>query len=203
MALSRWLHSSLIFSWHDASFPRCRWIGSLKFFCIACEVTTSYDLTESIANAVEVSLSRGGNDAVIEYKPAWWPWAAFALSTKQYVHTYHQTRHKSPSPQVDSKSSACQWVGWEGCAEPAGSRKEHPVQHVIADVKKTTRLENVSALYFGFLPGGAGPAKFGTSAQGPMWASSYSSCKMAEVQHRCIPFLVCHWPFNFRKNVHN
>lgn len=47
--------------------------------------------------AVTVSLSGGRcSDWILT---AQWPWAVVAVSTKQYVHTYHQTRHKSLSPQ--------------------------------------------------------------------------------------------------------
>ena len=45
---------------------------------------------------VTVSLSGGRcSDWILT---AQWPWAVVAVSTKQYVHTYHQTRHKSLSP---------------------------------------------------------------------------------------------------------
>lgn len=61
------------------------------------EVTTSYDLTESIGICGDSFAFWGRcSDWILTVQ---WPWAVLAVSTKQYVHTYHQTRHKSLSPQ--------------------------------------------------------------------------------------------------------
>lgn len=60
-------------------------------------VTTFYDLTESIGICGDSFTFWGRcSDWILT---AQWPWAVLAVSTKQYVHTYHQTRHKSLSPQ--------------------------------------------------------------------------------------------------------
>lgn len=60
-------------------------------------VTTSYDLTESIGICGDSFTFWGRcSDWILT---AQWPWGVLAVSTKQYVHTYHQMRHKSLSPQ--------------------------------------------------------------------------------------------------------
>ncbi len=60
-------------------------------------VTTSYDPTESIGICGDSFAFWGRCSDWILTAP--WPWAVLAVSTKQYVHTYHQTRHKSLSPE--------------------------------------------------------------------------------------------------------
>lgn len=48
MASSRWLHSSLIFPWHSVPFSEAWMNVNFEFCPWQREVTTSYDLTESI-----------------------------------------------------------------------------------------------------------------------------------------------------------
>lgn len=80
-----------------------------------------------------------------------WPWAVLALSTKQYVHTYHETRHKSLSLQWTLNQVVVSRWGRKGLLRTRGAKRKHPVHHIIAYVKKTTRLGNVKAVLNIFL----------------------------------------------------
>lgn len=54
-----------------------------------------------------------------------WPWAVLAISTKQYVRTYHETRHKSLSPRQTLNQVLVS--GWEkGAAVNQQGQKERP-----------------------------------------------------------------------------
>lgn len=131
-------------------------------------VTTSYDLTESIGICGD-SFSFWGrcSDWILT---AQWPWAVFAVLTKQYVHTYHQPRHKSLSPhwtlnQVlvsgwEQRAAANQW-GQKG--RPGSTHNcKCQVKHQVGKCKQ--KLQKV----FIKLPsGGLGPAK--------SWHSTYIS----------------------------
>lgn len=97
MASSRWLHSSLIFPWHKHALSEAQTNVNFEFRLWQHGVTTSYDLTESIGICGDsFTFSGRWGDWILTAR---WPWAVLAVSTKQYVHTYHQPRHKSLSPQ--------------------------------------------------------------------------------------------------------
>lgn len=75
-----------------------------------------------------------------------WPWAVLALSTKQFVHTYHETRHKSRSLRWTLNQVVVSGWGKKGLLRTRGAKRKHPVHHIIAYVKKTTRLGNVKGI---------------------------------------------------------
>lgn len=90
------LYSGLIFPWQGAPSLRFRWLQTLDLGSQQPGVTTSYDLTESAGICSDRFTFPGRCRWILTVQ---WPWAVLAVSTKQYVHTYHQPRHKSPSPQ--------------------------------------------------------------------------------------------------------
>lgn len=87
------------------------------------EVTTPYDLTESIGICGDSFTFWGRcGDWILT---AQWPWAVLAVSTKQYVHTYHQMRHKSLSPRWTLNQVLVS--GWEQrAAANQQGQKERP-----------------------------------------------------------------------------
>lgn len=87
------------------------------------EVTTPYDLTESIWICGDSFTFWGRcGDWILT---AQWPWAVLAVSTKQYVHTYHQMRHKSRSPRWTLNQVLVS--GWEQrAAANQQGQKERP-----------------------------------------------------------------------------
>lgn len=123
-------------------------------------VTTSCDLTESIGIRGD-SFSFWGrcSDWILTAR---WPWAVLALLTKQYVHTYHQPKHKSLSPQWtlnqvlvsgwERRAAANQW-GQKG--RPGSTHNcKRQVKHQVGKCKQ--KLQKV----FIKLPSGSlGPAK--------------------------------------------
>lgn len=87
------------------------------------EATIPYDLTESIGICGDSFTFWGRcSDWILT---AQWPWAVLAVSTKQYVHTYHQMRHKSLSPRWTLNQVLVS--GWEQrAAANQQGQKERP-----------------------------------------------------------------------------
>lgn len=150
MASSRWLHSSLIFLWHRTPFSKAQMNVNSGFCLRQPEVRAPRDPAES---AVTVSLGFfwGGRRCSDWILTVPWPWAALALSTKQYVHTYHETRHKSLSLRWTLNQVVVSGWGKRGLLRTRGANREHPVHHIIVHVKKTTRLGNVEGILHVFI----------------------------------------------------
>lgn len=143
MASSRWLHSSLIFLWHSVAFFRgideCK-LGILP----ATAWSNNPSWSGPIDGNVRWHFHFFGGRRYSDWIPTVpWPWAVLALSTKQYVHTYHETRHKSLSLRWTLNQVVVSGWGKKGLLRTRGAKRKHPVHHIIAYVKKTTRLGNV------------------------------------------------------------
>lgn len=122
-------HRTLSEAWMNVNF---------RFRLWKHEVTTSYDLTESIGICGDSFTFWGRcSDWILT---AQWPWAVLAVSTKQYVHTYHQMRHKSLSPQWTLNQVLVS--GWEqrAAAKTNRAKREDLVHCIIADVKRKHKV---------------------------------------------------------------
>lgn len=109
------------------------------------EVTTPHDLAQSTGMCGDTLafLVEGCSDWIPTVP---WPWTVLALSTKQYMQTYHETRHKSLSLRWSLNQVVVSGWGRKGLLRTRGAKRKHPVHHIIAYVKKTTRLGNVKGV---------------------------------------------------------
>lgn len=145
MASSRWLHSSL-FLWHRIAFFRAtdeRKLGILPATAWSNNPSWSGPIDGDVRWQFHFFLGRRRSDWIPTVP---WPWAVLALSTKQYVHTYHETRHKSLSLRWTLNQVVVSGWGRKGLLRTRGAKRKHPVHHIIAYVKKTTRLGNVKGV---------------------------------------------------------
>lgn len=62
------------------------------------------------------------------------------------MRTYHETRHKSLSLRWTLNQVVVSGWGRKGLLRTRGAKRKHPVHHIIAYVKKTTRLGNVKGV---------------------------------------------------------
>lgn len=169
MASSRWLHSSLVFPWHGVPFQgldKCKlWI----FSCGSMEKRPLYDLTESIGICgYNFTFWGRRGDWILT---AWWPWAVIPVLTKQYVHTYHQPRHKSLSPQWTLNQVLVSRWELRGAENQRGQRKE-----LVHRVTARTRNVNRSWRWYllGWLQGGLCQKSPG---------AAYTGYRRSKIQH--------------------
>lgn len=128
---------------------------------------------------------------------AQWPWDVLAISTKQYVHSYHRTRHKSLSPWWTLNQVLVS--GWEqrAAANQRGQkgRPSSPHNCIRQENYQVGKCKQKLQKVFIRLPsGGLGQQSWGTSRSVCIWLQGCEFLSNPQPSHGfCFSFskVVC------------